>query len=367
MIAPKGSGEWRKFKDTDYTVLCKHLEAGKQGFASIAANMIREMVHHVADQQAFDSAQDWLNGLLWDGVSRVETFYIEHAMVEDTPYHRAVAIYTWTGLAGRVLVPGIKADMAPVLVGPQGAGKSSLIKAMAPGEEMFGELDLGHQDDDLGRRMAGKLVIELGELKGLRKKEQESLKAFIARQVDSRVPKYMEHAVDHPRRSLMFGTTNESQFLEDPTGHRRWLPMNVPGRRSQGEVEQMVEAVAAVRDQLWAEGAVLFKESGIAWKEAEYLAKVEHSQFEVTDSWTGAVHAWLESNASDFVTDATVGKRGEMPFTAVDVLVRAIGMAQDRVNEVARKRVAGVLRQLGYVSKRAMVNGLREHFYTKVK
>lgn len=367
MIAPKGSGQWRKFADTDYTALCKHLESGDQGFTSIAATMIREMVHFVAHEQAFDSAQDWLNGLVWDGVPRVETFYIDHARVEDTPYHRAVARYTWTGLAGRVLVPGIKADMAPVLAGPQGAGKSSLIKAMAPGEEMFGELDLGHQDDDLGRHMAGKLVIELGELKGLRKKEQESLKAFIARQVDSRVPKYMEHAVDQPRRNLLFGTTNESQFLEDPTGHRRWLPMTVPARDSPTEVEAMTEAVAAARDQLWAEGAALFKASGIAWKDAEYLAKAEHSQFEVTDSWTGAVHKWLEFEEAWEDNRVVRRKRDNKPFTAVDVLVGAIGMAQDKVNEVARKRVAGVLRQLGYVSKRTMVNGLREHFYTRGK
>lgn len=90
------------------------------------------MVLLAADEQPFDSAITWLNGLEWDGVPRIECFYHTHFGTADTPYTRAVSMYMWTALAGRVLEPGIKADMVPILVGPQGCGKSSGVEALSP-------------------------------------------------------------------------------------------------------------------------------------------------------------------------------------------------------------------------------------------
>ena len=73
------------------------------------------------------------------------------------------------------MVPGIKADMVPVAVGKQGLMKSATVEAITPAREFFAELDLSKSDDDKARLMRGKLVIELGELKGLRKVEVNNL------------------------------------------------------------------------------------------------------------------------------------------------------------------------------------------------
>ena len=363
MLAPAGSVMWRSMADEDYTALSKRLESGSNGFVHISADLMREMVRYVAHQHSFDSARQWLEGLKWDGVPRVDAFLSNHFGVAATPYTRAVARYLWSALAGRCLQPGIKADMVLVLAGPQGAGKSSIVKALAPTPEAFLELALDQSEDDQMRQMCGKLVIEFGELRGLRAREQDALKAFMVRQTDAWIPKYQEFERQYPRRSVFIGTTNSTDFLVDPTGHRRWLPVEVPSR-SQEEVNAAVAAVERDRDQLWAEGRMLFAEGGIQWAEAEDLARDEVGKFEAIDAWTDAVHAWLQEE--DFPAgDEAPGRRGDRPFTSGDVLAGAIRLPLEKVTDSHRKRVTSVLRGLGYTAQRQRVGGARSIYFSR--
>lgn len=74
--------------------------------------------------------------------------------------------------------------------------------------------------------MRGRLVAEIGELRGLNTKELESIKAFVTRTHENWIE------IPGVRRSFLVtlvfvGTTNEDEFLADKTGNRRWLPVEV--------------------------------------------------------------------------------------------------------------------------------------------
>ncbi len=135
MLAPKGSDGWRAFGDEDYSEL--RVILSRRSFKEVNKELMRDAVFMVAKRQPFDSATTWLNGLEWDGVPRIEHFYHTHFGTADTPYTRAVSLYMWTALAGRVLEPGIKADMVPILVGAQGLRKSAGIAALSPDPEFL--------------------------------------------------------------------------------------------------------------------------------------------------------------------------------------------------------------------------------------
>lgn len=280
MFAQAGSGQWQAFTDADYARLRITME--KRGFKPVGRELIRDVVLLAADEQPFDSATTWLNGLEWDGVPRIESFYHTHFGTADTPYTRAVSMYMWTALAGRVLEPGVKADMVPILVGPQGCGKSSGVEALSPDPAFFTEISFAEKDDDLARKMRGRLVAEIGELRGLNTKELESIKAFVTRTHENWIPKYREFATQFPRRLVFVGTTNEDEFLADKTGNRRWLPVEV------SKVD--VKAIKTDLLLLWAESRETFKRlGGIQFRDAERLGASVHEQYTIKDAWLETV------------------------------------------------------------------------------
>jgi virulence-associated protein E/primase-like protein/bifunctional DNA primase/polymerase-like protein len=353
VLAPVGTQDWRPMRDEDITQFMLNFERAK--FRPVDRQRLRHTLQLVAKRTTFDSAQIWLGGLTWDGKPRVARFLADYAGADDSPYTTAASFYLWTALAGRILEPGCQADMAPVLIGPQGARKTTAVRALVPDPDYFVEIDLGDRDDDLSRRMRGRLVGELSELQGLSKREVESVKTFMSRRHEDWVPKYMESRTVFARRIVFVGTTNQQQFLVDETGNRRWLPVRVTALDA--------DRVAADREQLWAEGAAIWHRSGIAWQDAERLARPRHEEHRLPDAWEEAIRRWLDSSDQgdadalehdDLATDDLTGKppRSARPFTTADVQTGALGLTKAQMNSGTARRVAGVLTYFGYEQRR---------------
>lgn len=350
MVSTGGAMAWRPFTDADYTHMREYLE--RNGFDSIGKELIRDAVHAAAQEAKFDSAQLWLSSLEWDGVPRIEQFLQGYAGVEDTPYARAVSLYLWTALAGRVMAPGCQADMVPILVGPQGMLKSSLVRAMVPSEDHFCSVNLAQRDDDLSRKMRGRLIAEMGELRGFRAKEIEAVKEFITSRHEVWTPKFKEFATNFPRRLIFVGTTNREQFLADDTGNRRWLPVRV---------EQPCKPENAARDHelLWAEGRTLFASGGVAWRDAERLANEVLDEFAETDPWLEPARRWLDG--TDFDGKAIRAR----PCLTTDDLLTGLHVDPKARGREAEMHAGVVLRALGYERKQIRVDGRREWVYVR--
>lgn len=349
MIGPDG-GTWRAFTDVDYTTVRSELEA--KGFKPISSELVKEAVRKVGFELRFDSAIDWSRTLTWDGVERIDSFFPAYFGTEDTPYTRAVGRYTWSALAGRCVEPGVKADMAPVLIGLQGAGKTTAVEALAPTPETFVEIDLNKKDDDIARAMRGKLVGEIAELRGLQSRDAEAIKAWASRRFEEWTPKYREFTTRFGRRMLPIGTGNKDEFLDDETGERRWLPMHV------GTVD--VAAIKGDRDQLWAEALHVFAKRGICWQDAYELAKFEHQKFKVGDPWQEFIAAWLERDDFD-------GLRARQPVRMSDVLVFCLGFNAQKITRKDELRVGKVLRMLGYEKRVGRVDGAQAKVWVRAE
>ncbi|MBW5406895.1 VapE domain-containing protein [Morganella morganii] len=350
MLAPAGTEQWQPFTDADYSRLRITME--KRGFKPVGRDLIRDVVLLAAVENQFDTAIQWLNGLEWDGIHRVEKFYHTHFGTDDNPYTRAVSLYSWTALAGRVLFPGIKADMVPILVGVQGCGKSSGVAALSPDPAFFTEISFSEKDDDLARKLRGSLVVEIGELRGLNTKDLESIKAYVTRTHEKWIPKYKEFATLFPRRALIFGTTNADEFLADPTGNRRWLPVEV------GNVQ--VDDISRDVLQLWAEAREMFKAGGIQFDAAERLAAEVHEKYTIKDAWLDIIERWLDE--PDLMT-------GEKPRTrdflrAADVLREALNLDPKNISRREQMRISNVLQNCGYKSVRKFLEGKQQRVFS---
>jgi len=166
------------------------------------------------------------------------------------------------------------------------------------------------------------------------------------------VPKYKEFTATYPRRSVLFGTTNEGEFLEDATGARRFNPIRV-SRADRRAIERD-------REQLWAEARERFEQDlafggdGVIWQDAERLARDIHEEFTVDDPWTGDVLRWLEDR-DDRIE----------PFSSTDCLKGALLLPGNQLHTGTKKRLALILRRLGYLDGRHYVDGRQGRYWVK--
>jgi hypothetical protein len=327
-----GSG-WKPLTDDTYTEM--RLRMVKAGFEStVPKETVRDVISFVAQQRTMDSAQEWLNAQRWDGVPRLASFHQTVLGIADTPYHRAVCAYMWTALAGRVLSPGCKADMVPILIGAQGQRKSTLAEVLAPTLDEYTSVTLADRDDNLSRVLRGKLIAEWGELRGLETRDSEAIKDWVSRRKDDWIPKFKEFGTTLPRRFLLIGTTNNHHVLNDPTGARRYLPMFIPGQINTDYVQQHHEA-------LWGEARELFKANGVLWQDAEALARPAQKQAAVQDLWIHPVVQWLESQAwrEDWMTH--------------QILQGACGIGASSCTRAHQERMRRVMAFLGWEQNQA--------------
>lgn len=350
LVCEPNSEQWRPIREDDYFNAARCLEA--QDFRSISTANMREAILAAARERTFDSAKDWLNGLpAWDGVDRIGPFLEQAFGVTPSEYHTAISRYMWSALAGRVLHPGCKADMVPTAVGRQGAGKSSVVKGIAPFESGFGELNLGTEESNLFREMRGRLVMELPELSGMRKRESEDLKRFVASTTNVWIEKYQTSKTVYPRRCIFVGTSNQRAILNDPTGSRRWLPFECGTCNPQWVIDN--------REQLWAQGAVAFRETGVEYEGAERLARDVHEDFRASDPWEVQIARWLQAPGV-----SGVAPEARNAITTTEVMT-GLGIPTHQQDRRTEMRVANALKALGYEQTRPMVNGKRRYLYVK--
>lgn len=316
----------------------------EKNFATVGKELMRDMCRLVAKRRCFDSGRTWLESLVWDGVPRVDTFMATHFGAVDDEYTRAVGRYMWTGLAARMLEPGCQLDMVIALLSPQGLKKSTGLKALVPERDWFTDgLSLHEDTADFKRQLKGKVVVEISELAGLGRADINVVKRVITRTDERWIEKWQTDETVYLRRCMLFASTNDERFLPpDPTGQRRWLPIEITGLDR--------ELITRDRAQLWAEGAAMFKQSGIAYSDAERLAKGRHARHEQSDIWVDRIREWL--NTPPATGGPTPNAR---PLTLGEVLEGAVRLQPAQLDGKAEKRAAVALRELGYVNQNMRV------------
>jgi predicted P-loop ATPase len=140
------------------------------------------VVCSVARKNCFHPVQEYLAGLQWDRIPRLDTWLVRYGGAEDTPYVRAVGALTLVAACRRVRQPGVKFDEMPVFEGRQGVGKSQALRSLGPNPDWFSDdLPLDVDAKQVIERTSGKWIMEASELSGLSPRSVEHLKAFLSR------------------------------------------------------------------------------------------------------------------------------------------------------------------------------------------
>jgi len=285
---------WRKInspepiKNVDYSGVRNYIESiyGITGNLKIDDSLALEF-----EKNAFHPVRDYLSGLKWDEKERIDTILIDFFGAEDTVYTREATRKALVGAVARIFKPGIKFDLVLTLVGKQGTGKSTFVKKL--GGQWFSDTFMTVQGKEALEQIQGAWLIEMAELAGLRKAEVESIKHFISKQEDQFRPAYARTSETFPRQCVFFGTTNSKDFLRDPSGNRRFLPVDIDPEKA---IYDLFTDFDAVVGQVWAEAVTLFKagEPLFLSKGAESIAKIEQYKHSETDERGGLIEEYLD-------------------------------------------------------------------------
>jgi len=296
-----------------------------------------------ARRQRFHPVKQYLDSLEWDGAERIDTWLISYGGAEDDAFTRAVARIVLIAAVRRIRKPGAKFDEMLVIEGEQGTLKSSAIAALSPKPEWVSDsLSLSVEERIIIEQTAGKWIVEIGELSGYRKREVEHIKAFLSRQTDSARLAYGRLRIDRPREFILIGTTNESNYLIDDTGDRRFWPVRI----ERFDIDKLL----ADRDQLWAEAAY-WEAQGESIRLPQELwpdAAERQAERKEVDAWTDILAQWLDAEEKDprslFSHDYT-GFR----ITLADVAKGALGIERAKLDTPTQKRIGRCLKAAGWV------------------
>lgn len=282
---PPGNTLW---SDTDTTNLRVWLESqcGKT-----PKNDVADAVEACAALSAYHPVRDYLTALRWDGAPRLDAMLVDYLGAEDSEYTRAVTRKAFVAAVARVMTPGVKYDTMPVFIGAQGRHKSSLLGKM--GGAWFSDSLKTFDGKDAMESIQGTWLNEVSEMQAMQRSEVNAVKAFLSKQTDYYRAAYGRHVAEHPRQCVFFGTSNTHDVLTDPTGGRRFLPVNIDMRPRTKNVFIHLEAE---RDQLWAEALVRWRLGETLHLQGliEDAARASQEDHREQHPWEGLIQEFVE-------------------------------------------------------------------------
>lgn len=223
----------------------------------ITVEVLHQHLRAIALEHSYHSARDLIDACEreWDGTPRLDTYLTVYAKVKDSQYTRFVGRSALMAAVRRLREPGFPYKYVPVLEGTQDARKSSFLRALALVTKYFDDnLEMGASSKETIELTAGKLIIELGELASKKKAAMEKIKAFIARTHDRARLSYDKTVSEVPRQFSVWGTTNDDNWLTDPTGNVRFWPLKV---QATADDPIDIDGLKGCVRQLWGEAAAL--------------------------------------------------------------------------------------------------------------
>lgn len=295
------------------------------------AENVRDAVTQLCLENTFHPIRQMLDSLAWDGIPRLDRWLTTYMGAEDTPLNGAVSRIMLIAAVRRVREPGVKFDTIVILEGRQGTGKSTALQILAGPDNHADNEILSLSPKEQMEAMEGVWIYELSEMSGLSKSEAEKTKAFASRQFDKARMSYGRFSERRGRQAIFIGTTNESKYLKDRTGNRRFLPVKT------GAID--LEALRRDRDQLWAEAAQREAQGESIVLPQNLWAEAAAEQDERLED-----DPWLEPLAA--VRGQAFGDEVRV-FTS-HLLGEVLGIEVERQHNNHAKRLAGLMKSLGW-------------------
>jgi predicted P-loop ATPase len=331
-----------------------YLNLAEMGY-KVGKELAIDCLVQVANENLYDPVTEYLNIVARKVeptyIDRLATAYLrpgDEAQPEPTIYDEMLK-RTLIGAVARAFSPGCKHDTACVIMGDQGAYKSSFWGCL--GGPFFSDAlgDITSKDDIMVLHRSW--MMEWAELDHItNRKHAGQVKAFLSQAVDLlRVP-YGKAVESFPRRGIIVGTTNKTAgFLVDETGNRRfWV---IPTTKTQQD-QINTAALLLERDAIWSAAVHAYRdgESSRLPLAMENRISEENDTYLIDSPWRSPIIEYLDRRV-----------KVEM-LTSEEILEYAIKKPLERQSRADQMQVASILKDLGWVKKREATGRRRWHY-----
>lgn len=310
---------------------------------------------------------NYLKKLSWDGVERLDTLFIDYLGAEDNVYTRTVTRKILTAAVARAFEPGIKFDCMLILCGPQGVGKSTILSTLADAPQCYGLFNDSirtFEGKEAHELLRGVWLVEIAELNAFKGSDVDRIKQFLTIQADTFRAAYARNTAQKPRTCVFFGTCNSFDFLRDPTGNRRFWPVDVS---SGGWTEEKHRKLLEDRDQIWAEARMRYVtgETLYLTGDIEAMARQKQEDHFESDPWEGQIREFIERPIPDGWDSIDVDRRRDywagmyqpsmdlktekrIRVCANEILRECFMLSAEKIDTRLSKRVNAILHNIGW-------------------
>jgi predicted P-loop ATPase len=331
-----------------------YLNLAEMGY-KVGKELAIDCLVQVANENLYDPVTEYLNRNAREVeptyIDRLATAYLrpgDEAQLEPTIYDEMLK-RTLIGAVARAFSPGCKHDTACVIMGDQGAYKSSFWQCL--GGPFFSDAlgDITSKDDIMVLHRSW--MMEWAELDHItNRKHAGQVKAFLSQAVDLlRVP-YGKAVESFPRRGIIVGTTNKTAgFLVDETGNRRfWV---IPTTKTQQD-QINTAALLLERDAIWSAAVHAHRNGELSRLPLAMENRIseENDTYLIDSPWRSPIIEYLDRRV-----------KVEL-LTSEEILEYAIKKPLERQSRADQMQVASILKDLGWVKKREATGRRRWHY-----
>lgn len=322
-------------------------------FSRVSQEMCTAAIKMTSANHAVNPPVDWLRSLTWDRIPRLDSWLYKTYGTPDDDLHQSMGANFLKGMVSRITNPGCQMDLVLCLEGEQGTRKSSSLRTLAG--EWFAENVTSVDSKDDMIVFAGSILVEFSEGAVLGKASIAKLKSVITTTVDKFRPPYERGLVSFPRGCVFSLSTNDTAYLKDETGGRRFL----------------IVKLGKVADTAW-----LKENRNQLFAEALYRVENGETAYEFTDISAEMLKDLQESRTEDtaydeLVVDWYLGRSRETQeagITVMDAYTGAIntGGNSKEMPQQLEWKLRGILRRALYLSNEVMPrdeNGKRSRRY----
>lgn len=228
-----------------------YLRLSEREGTTFQKTIVFDMAHVVGKANAYHPVKNYLElcAQKYDPIPYFETLATELLGVSDdetqnprmpdgTKFADTILKRFLIGSVARVINPGCRHDWMPVLVGDQNCGKSTFFQYLTPPSladpgiynwVTTMQMSIEYLKDKPHALHSGWIVVMDEFERYTKRKYSEELKNLVSVGVDRSARKY-ENERSYKRAFVLAGATNSADFLCDPTGNRRFMPILVEGK-----------------------------------------------------------------------------------------------------------------------------------------